>query len=219
MNGNRKKLLIGIVAMMLAVIAGIVLYYWFNSVYFVKTEDAKVAGDIIKVSPQMSGKLLELNADEGDTVAKDQILGRQEMGSLADINLEQSVLRAPIDGFIIKKQASSGEMLTAGQTVVMMIDPEKLYITANIEETDLAKLKIGQKVDITVDEFKGEKLHGRIQSIGKASNSTFSLLPGSSSSTFTKVVQKVPVKIAFDKNEKNSGLLLGTNAVVKIHIK
>jgi multidrug resistance efflux pump len=219
MNGNRKKLLIGIVAMMLAVIAGIVLYYWFNSVYFVKTEDAKVAGDIVKVSPQMSGKLLELNADEGDTVVKDQIIGRQEMGSLADINLEQSVLRAPIDGFIIKKQASSGEMLTAGQTVIMMIDPEKLYITANIEETDLAKLKIGQKVDITVDEFKGEKLYGKVQSIGKASNSTFSLLSGSSSSTFTKVVQKVPVKIIFDKNERNSGLLLGTNAAVKIHIK
>ena len=63
----------------------------------------------MKVSPQMTGKLLELNVDEGDAVEKDQIIGRQEMGSLADINLEQSVLRAPIDGFIIKKQALPGD--------------------------------------------------------------------------------------------------------------
>lgn len=219
MNLNRKKMMIPIVAAMVVVIMGIVAYYWVNSVFFVKTEDAKVAGDVVKVSPQISGKLLELYVDEGDTVEKDQIIGRQEMGSLSDTNLEQSVLRAPIDGFIIKKLSSPGEMLTAGQTVLMMIDPAKMYITGNIEETDLAKLKIGQKVDITVDEFSSDKLHGKIQSIGKAANSAFSLLPSSSNGTFTKVVQKVPVKIVFDENENNYGLLLGTNAVVKIHIK
>lgn len=219
MNGKRKVLLITIVALMAAAVLGIGAYYWYNGNYFVKTEDAKVAGDIIKVSPQISGKLLELDIDEGDTLTKDQIIGRQEMGSLPDINLEQSIIRAPIDGFVIKKQVSVGEVVTAGQTVIMMIDPEKLYVTANIEETDITKLKIGQKVDITFDEMKGQKIKGKIQSIGKAANSAFSLLSGSSSGTFTKVVQKVPVKIAINNKMKNSGLLLGTNAVVKIHIK
>ncbi|HML38855.1 MAG TPA: efflux RND transporter periplasmic adaptor subunit [Bacillota bacterium] len=219
MNGNRKKIMIAIVALMVVVVAGIVVYYGVNSMLYVKTEDAKVAGDIVKVSSQISGKLLELNTDEGDTVEKDQIIGRQEMGSLGDSAIEQSLLRAPISGFIIKKQSNPGEMLTASQTVVMMIDPKQLYITANVEETDLAKLKVGQTVDISIDEYKGEKLHGKIQSIGKAANSAFSLLSGSSSSTFTKVVQKVPVKIAFENKESSAGLLLGTNAVVKIHIK
>jgi multidrug resistance efflux pump len=194
----------------------IVGYYWYNSFYYVKTEDAKVAGDIVKVTPQITAKLLELNVDEGEILVKDQIIGRQEMGSLSDSNLEQTIIRSPIDGFVVKKQGSVGELATTGQTLVMMIDPAKLYINANIEETDIAKLKIGQSVDITVDEYAGKKMSGKIESIGKAANSAFSLLPTSTSSTFTKVVQRVPVKISLD--QKYDGLLLGTNAVVKIHV-
>ena len=76
-----------------------------------------------------------------------------------------------------------------------MVDPQKLYITANIEETEVKKLKSGQNVDIKIDEFDGLAFQGKVESIGKASNSAFSLFPSSSSGTFTKVVQKVPVKI------------------------
>jgi len=213
---NRKVLMISIASVIGLVLMAIVGYYWYNSFYYVKTEDAKVAGDIVKVTPQITAKLLELNVDEGEILVKDQIIGRQEMGSLSDSNLEQTIIRSPIDGFVVKKQGSVGELATTGQTLVMMIDPAKLYINANIEETDIAKLKIGQSVDITVDEYAGKKMSGKIESIGKAANSAFSLLPTSTSSTFTKVVQRVPVKISLD--QKYDGLLLGTNAVVKIHV-
>jgi multidrug resistance efflux pump len=217
MDKKRKLIMTSIVVTMVAVLVMIAGYYWYNGTYFVSTEDAKVAGDIVKVTPQISGKLLELNVDEGETLAKDQIIGRQEMGSLADSSMDQSVIRSPIDGFVIKKQGSVGEIASSGQTLVMMIDPAKMYINANIEETELGKIKIGQKVDIAIDEFKGEKMSGSIQSIGKATNSAFSLLSTSTSGTFTKVVQRVPVKIAFDKQYE--GLLLGTNAIIKIHVK
>jgi multidrug resistance efflux pump len=217
MNEKRKVLLFTILALMVVSLAGIGVYYWYNNRYYVSTEDATVTGDLVKVSPQISGRLLEFNMEEGDTAVKDQIMGRQEVINLSDAGIDQSVIRAPIDGIIIKKQCTVGEIESAGQTLAMMIDPKKLYINANIEETDLGRVKAGQAVDISIDQFKGERFTGNVKFVGEAANSTFSLLPSSTSGTFTKVVQRIPVKIEFYQHPGK--FLPGTNAVVKIHVK
>ncbi|BCZ44791.1 secretion protein HlyD [Clostridium gelidum] len=217
MNGKRKKLMITILIVMVGALGGIGFYYWYDNNYFVSTDDARVTGDLIKVSPQISGKLLEFNLEEGDKVSQDQIMGRQEMTNLPDTNVDQSIIRAPISGIVIKKIGNVGEIEAAGQSIAMIVDPQKLYITANIEETKLGKVKQGQNVEITIDQIEGKTFTGKVKYVGKASNSTFSLLPTSTSGTFTKVVQRVPVKIEFDK--VNSELLPGTNAIVKIHVK
>lgn len=214
---KKRKILIVIGIVMFAALSGIVFYYWYNNTYFVSTDDARVTGDLIKVSPQINGKLLEFNVEEGDSVSQDQILGRQEMTNLPDINVDQSIIRAPINGIVIKKIGNVGEIEAAGQSIGMIVDPQKLYITANIEETKLGKVKQGQNVEITIDQIEGKTFTGKVKYVGKASNSTFSLLPTSTSGTFTKVVQRVPVKIELDK--ANSELLPGTNAIVKIHVK
>jgi len=217
MNEKRKKLIYLIVAIMIVAFASIGGYYWYKNAYFVSTEDAKVTGDLVSVGPQISGKLLELNVEEGDTVIKDQIIGRQGMSNPQETNIDQSVLRAPISGIVIKEQGTVGEIISPGQTIAMIIDPNKLYITANIEETKLGNVKQGQKVDITIDQFSKKTFSGKIKYVGQASNSTFALLPTSTSGTFTKVIQKIPIKIEFDKSDNT--LLPGTNAVVNIHIK
>lgn len=217
MNKNRKKLIMFIALVMVVAFAGIGSYYWYKNDYFISTEDAKVMGDLVSVSPQISGKLLELNVSEGDTVVKDQILGRQGISNPQETNIDQSVFRAPINGIVIKKQGTVGEIVSPGQTIAMIIDPNKLYITANIEETKLSKVRQGQKVDITIDQFSNKTFSGKVKYVGQASNSTFALLPSSTSGTFTKVVQKIPVKIEFDKSDAT--MLPGTNAVVNIHIK
>lgn len=217
MNEKRKKLIYIILGVMIVAFACIGGYYWYQNTYFVSTEDATVKGDLVSVSPQISGKLLELNVEEGDRVIKDQIIGRQGMSNPQETNIDQSVLRAPISGIVIKKQGTVGEVISPGQTIAMIIDPTKLYITANIEETKLGSIKQGQKVDITIDQFGSKKFTGTVKYVGQASNSTFSLLPTSTSATFTKVIQKIPVKIEFDKVD--TSLLPGTNAVVSIHIK
>ena len=217
MNEKRKKIIYLIIVVMLVAFASIGLYYWYKNAYYVSTEDAKVMGDIVSVSPQISGKLLEINIEEGDRVVKDQILGRQGMSNPQETNIDQSVLRAPINGIVIKKQGTVGEVISPGQTIAMMIDPNKLYITANIEETKLGNIKQGQKVDITIDQFSNKTFSGHVKYVGQASNSTFALLPSSTSGTFTKVIQKIPIKIEFD--ESDNTLLPGTNAVVNIHIK
>lgn len=220
---KRKMLIIAITSVMVLILAIIGGYYWFNNTFYVSTDDAKVDCDLISVSPQMSGKLLEFDYDEGDSVVANQILGRLDIPVSTDTTLaaistlDQALIRAPIDGVIIKKQANVGEIVAAGSAVATMIDPKKLFITANIEETKLGKLKTGQKVDVTIDQFGSKKFAGRVQFIGLASNDAFSLLPSSLGGTFTKVVEKIPVKINIDYG--NTSLLPGTNAVVKIHIK
>ena len=214
---KRKKLIIIILTLMVVAFASIGSYYWYQNANYVSTDDAKVMGDIVSVGPQISGKLLEINIEEGDSVIKDQILGRQGVSNPQETNIDQSVFRAPISGIVIKKQGTVGEVISPGQTIAMIIDPNKLYITANIQETKLGKVKQGQKVDITIDQFANKTFSGTVKYVGQASNFTFSLLPTSTSGTFTKVIQKIPIKIEFDKSDNT--LLPGTNAVVNIHIK
>ncbi|MFW2500941.1 HlyD family secretion protein [Clostridium diolis] len=217
MKGKRKILIVGILLVIVVALGSIGFYYWYENAYYVSTEDARVNADFVSVTPQISGKLLELNVDEGDKVTKNEILARQEMNNLPDTSVEQSLVRAPIDGIIVKKQGTVGELLSTGQTLITLVDPTKLYISANIEETKLEKVKVGQPVDITIDEYDSQKFSGKVKTIGEISNSAISLLPSSTSGTFTKVVQRVPIKIELDNFDDK--ILPGTNAVIKIHIK
>ncbi|RII34227.1 HlyD family secretion protein [Clostridium chromiireducens] len=217
MQGKRKIIIFCIVIAMLITLGGVGVYYWYENEYFVSTEDAQVAGDFIDITPKISGSLLEFSVKEGETLVKDQIVGHMDENGIADENVNSSLLRAPINGLIIKKEAEEGQYIPAGSTLAVMVDQEKIYITANIEETKVEKLKEGQNVDIKIDQFEGKVFQGKVEYIGKASNSAFSLLPSSSGGTFTKVVKKVPVKIKLEENHEN--LLPGTNADIKIHIK
>ena len=217
MKQKRKILIVGILVLIASALSSIGFYYWYENTYYISTDDAKVDADLVNVTPQISGKLLELNVDEGDTVIKNQILARQEMSNLADSDVDKSLIRSPINGIIIKKQGTIGEIWSSGQTLATLIDPNKLYITANIEETKLGKIRVGQLVDISIDEYDSKKFTGNVKSVGEAAQSALSIIPTTTSGTFTKVVQRIPVKISLDKF--NSKILPGTNAVVKIHIK
>jgi multidrug resistance efflux pump len=217
MKEKRKLLIISILIIMAAALGGIGFYYWYENTYYVSTDDARVAADLVNVTPQISGKLLESNIEEGDTVIKNQILARQEMTNIPDPNVDESLIRSPINGIVVKKQGTIGEIWSPGQTLATLIDPNKLYISANIEETKLGKIRIGQKVTITIDEYGSKKFTGKVKSIGEAAQSALSILPSTTSGTFTKVVQRIPIKISLDKF--NNKILPGTNAVVKIHIK
>ena len=214
---KRKKTLLMVSGIMIFALATIALYYGINNYLYISTEDARVTGDIARINAQITGKLVSCDLEEGMTVHKDQIVARQEAPNQTDTALEQSLLRAPIDGVVIKKQGIMGEIISLGQAVGMVVDPAKLYIVANIEETKLNHIQVGNKVDVSIDQYGGKKWVGKVSLIGEASNSTFSLIPSSSSGTFTKVVQKVPVRIAVDA--KATQIRPGTNAVVRIHIR
>lgn len=195
------------------------LYFDYQNKHYIVTDDAKVDAMLVKASPQISGRILELPFEENQMVEANQIIGRQADDALiAGANLDLTVIRAPIGGQIIKKLASPGEMGTPSSPVALLVNTDDLYITANIEEDKIERVKAGQKVNLTIDAFPDVCFKGQVDSVGTASTSTFSLLPAQTSgNTFIKVTQRIPVKIRFE-GKYNEKLLPGMNVVVKIYL-
>ena len=214
---GRKKVLV-ILGTMVIALTVVWIYFAYQNSHFVVTEDAKVDAMIVKASPQIIGRILELNFEENQLVEADEMLGRQSDEALsAAANVDLAVVRAPISGQIIKKLASPGEIGSPSNPVALMVDPDDIYITANIEEDKIKRVKAGQKVRLTVDSFPKVWFRGKVDSIGSASTSVFSLLPAQSSGTFIKVTQRIPVKIRL-QGKYEEKLLPGMNAVVKIYL-
>jgi membrane fusion protein (multidrug efflux system) len=112
-------------------------------------------------------------------------------------NLSFTEIRAPFEGIIANRSVEDGQYVSAGQRVMALVPLTETYIEANFKETQIANLVPGQKAQITVDAFNGETIEGRIESIAPASGAEFSLLPPENATgNFTKITQRVPVRIA-----------------------
>jgi membrane fusion protein, multidrug efflux system len=117
----------------------------------------------------------------------------------AKVNLDRTVITAPVDGYVTQLTAAKGMYAAAGQALMMFV-PRDVWITANFKETQLASLRPGQPVDIAVDAFPNRTFKGHIDSVQAGSGTAFSLLPAQNATgNYVKIVQRVPVKIVFDK--------------------
>ena len=112
-----------------------------------------------------------------------------------------------------------GDYVNIGSNLINVVPLPNVYVIANYKETQLTRVKPGQPVDITVDSFPGQKLHGRVERIAPATGSQFALLPpDNATGNFTKVVQRIPVRIQLDKNQPLlERLLPGMSVVTSIH--
>jgi membrane fusion protein (multidrug efflux system) len=135
---------------------------------------------------------------------------------LASIDLEHATLRAPIDGVIGNRRVQLGDYLKVGQQLMTIVPLDELYIEANFKETQLAGMQVGGRVRLEVDAYPDTPLTGTIESLAPAAGSTFSLLPPENATgNFTKVVQRVPVRIALPpSNPLRSLLRPGLSVVV-----
>jgi multidrug resistance efflux pump len=216
---KNRRLVLALAVAMVFCLGGISFYFWYMNNHYVSTEDARVSADMYKVSPQISGEILEINVQEGQAVRAGEVVARLSDTALSpSANTDLTLVKAPSDGLVVKKLAQPGEVAAAGQPILMLVDPRGLYVTANIEEDKLSRVRAGQKVDISLDAQPGKKYAGHVERIGKASLSAFSLLPAASGSSFTKVVQRVPVKIVFDEPLPDY-VEIETNAYVRVHVK
>lgn len=212
----RKKLILPVILLLVCAVVG---YYVYQGYFYVKTEDAIVTGEIYKIAPKQRGKLTHLTIEEGSLVEQDQIVAQQEqLGATSPAQLENLMVRAPISGVILQRAAKEGEVVGAGNTIALVVDKRKLYVQANIEETQAGYLQIGQVVDIELDKYPGRSFHGTVSRIGEATQSTFSLLPPvNAGGNFTKVTQRIPVKILFAEGPYD--FQPGLNAKVTIHVR
>lgn len=216
---KRKLILIIILAVIVISGAFIGSYYWYQGANYVATDNARISADIYRVMPRIAGKINTLGIKTGDTVVADQIVGQQDITNLSNSLLDQASLRSPISGTVIQTSAKVGEVVAPGQSVAMIVDKNALFVSADIDETKIKKVHVGQLVTFDIDTYGKTEFQGKIMEIGQATASTFSLLPTTSSSgNFTKVTQRMSVKISID-DHKGLDLAPGMNASIKIHIK
>lgn len=139
----------------------------------------------------------------------------------AKLNLARTRIVAPAAGRISKKSVERGQQVAPGQPLMAIVPSEAPWVIANFKETQLSDVRVGQAVEIDVDAFPDQTFTGHVDSIAAGTGSAFSLLPADNASgNFTKVVQRVPVKIVFDPGQANlERLATGMSTGVAIRVK
>lgn len=170
-----------------------------------------------------AGKALEM-ARAQQAVAFSHVKASQAQLAVIQTQLKNTRIIASTSGVVARKWVVPGDIVQPGQPIFTLFDLNDVWITANFEETKLASIHPGDSVEISVDAFPGRNLMGTVELIGAAAGSQFSLIPpNNASGNFTKVTQRVPVKIVFtnlDNSDpgKRPVLLPGMSVGVKIRI-
>lgn len=138
------------------------------------------------------------------------------------LNLENTQIKAPTDGVVAKASAEIGQLAAPGVPLIGFVGSDSRWITANFKETEIKDIRIGSLVDIKIDALPGKKYLGEVESISPSTGATFTLLPpDNATGNFTKVVQRIPVRIKFTNisPEEFDGIRAGLSAQVKVHIR
>jgi len=123
----------------------------------------------------------------------------------ARLQLDYARLTAPLSGIIAKRNAETGAMVQPGQSLMSIVPDSNVWVTANLKETQLTNVRVGDSVEFTVDAYPGRKFKGRVESLSPATGARFALLPpDNATGNFTKVVQRIPVKIAVQQPSDTS---------------
>ncbi|HKJ30760.1 MAG TPA: HlyD family secretion protein [Balneolales bacterium] len=149
---------------------------------------------------------------------KTNIKSQQDNLSFAKLQLSYTHITAPDNGVISKKKIQVGQLIQTGQPLMAVTNTHDVWVTANFKETELQHIKVGQLVKIHIDAYPGHDFTGRVQSFAGATGAKYALLPPENATgNFVKVVQRVPVKIVFNKNNHFSKpLQLGLNVTASI---
>jgi membrane fusion protein (multidrug efflux system) len=139
---------------------------------------------------------------------------------LAQIDLDSTVVRAPVDGVVGNRQVRVGRYVTPGTPLLDIVPVQDLWLIANFKETQVEHIRPGQSVRITVDGFPDQTLAGVVDSFAPGSGSAFSMLPADNATgNFVRVVQRVPVKIRFDGNPLPGRIVPGLSARVEVAVE
>jgi multidrug resistance efflux pump len=189
--------------------------YFLYSRNFVSTDNAQVDGDKVQVNAPATGTLVDWEGEQGAVVRRDQVVGRVKLGTSGA--QPQMTIKAPGNGTIAINNAVEGQWVTAGTNLATAYDFNKIYVTARVDETDVADIHPGAPVDIDVDAFSGVPVTGIVTEIQGAAADQFSLFPESNSTgNFQKVTQVIAIRVAFT-NTGGVQLVPGMNVTVHIH--
>lgn len=205
-----KKIIYSVAIIVVILACSIGYYFYSRSTNYFTTDNAKVTAKMYPITPVTSGKVLEWNVALGDLVKKDEILGRQEV---------LPYITSPVDGTIVKSDVVTNQVVGPTNQIAIVADTSNMYIGVNVEETDIAKIAVGQDVKVKIDAYSGKTFKGKVTEIDNTTQTYFSNSSSlSTSGTYTKVTQLVPVKVTIE-NEEKLPMTLGMNAVVTIKVR
>ncbi len=206
---NKTTLILVAILILLAGLAITGYYIYQDSLYY-QTDNAKVDTVIFQLTANGSGKLINMDVSQGDEVQAGQVLARVENGPF---------IISPIDGTVIDVKMQAGDYVIPSNVVMVVANTSDIYITANVEETNILKIHVGQSVSVSLDAY-GRDFPGYVEEVNSITSTalTSSATSFTTSGTYTKVTQLIPIKIKLLGNVDLTNII-GTNASVKIKIK
>jgi len=173
----------------------------YGSVQNAQQAQSRIAGAqaaIARDTANLASALKQVDLLKAEIVQANATLARAEaVQHQAELNLDYTSIVAPIDGIVGNRSLRTGQFVQAGTQLMSLVPVAGAYVVANFKETQLTDVRRGQAVDIAVDMFPGQRVHGKVDSIAPASGQEFALLPpDNATGNFTKIVQRIPVKIA-----------------------
>lgn len=174
-------------------------------------QNAQQAGTrLAKATAQLSNRNAMLDAartqvevlEAAEQSATAELEQAKAMLAKAELNVSYTVLKAPFEGVVGRRSVRKGAFVKPGDMLMAVVPKQQFYVTANFREVQLTDVSPGQRAEVTVDTFPGQKLTGEVESLAPATGVTFApIAPDNATGNFTKVVQRIPVKIVLDANQ------------------
>ncbi len=179
-------------------------------------KQARANGDKAKASHDAAERQLDVIATQKQR-AEASLLAAKADEAVAKLNLSYTELRAPIDGTVGNRSARVGSYATVGAQLVAIVPAQGLWVDANFKEGQLTRMHQGQAVTIRADVLSGHVFHGHVSSLAPATGAEFSILPPENATgNFTKIVQRVPVRIVLDDDPMLDRLRPGLSVVAEV---
>lgn len=185
--------------------------------------DAHIArSQVAKAQADAQGQRQQVNALNAEIKRLDaQIANAHADLAQAELNLTRSEIHAPISGLIGQRAARNGQVVQAGAYLLSIVPDEDIWVQANFKETQIGHMQPGQKAELTFDAYSDTPIEARVDSLFAASGAQFSLLPpDNATGNFTKVVQRIPVKLTFKADNPLHGMIRpGMSVTATVNIK
>ena len=208
-KGEKRKIIFLIIFIIVAIV--IAVLWWLDYRKYIRTDDANLDSFRVSVSAPVAGQVTRLYAMEGDAV--------KQGDTLFILDDSACTVMTPVDGVVGKRWVLPGDRIEAGQTAFTLNRGTDIWVAVYLEETKFKEIYLGQKAQFTLDAYDKLTFEGRVYYTA----SEFALVPpNNASGNFTKVTQRIPLKISIDRVEGDDGqkarvkLVSGMSATVKI---
>ena len=187
------------------------------------TADSRIASSqVSKAQADLQAQRQQINTLNAEIKRLEaQIASARSDLAQAELNLTRTQIHAPISGFIGQRAARNGQVVQAGAYLLSLVPDQDIWIQANFKETQIGHMRPGQSAELTFDSFPDTPIEAHVESLFAASGAQFSLLPpDNATGNFTKVVQRIPVKLTFAVDNPLKGLIRpGMSVEVKVDLR